>query len=216
MHLAPAPPALLLQGLHLEGNPWRVQLPPAPCFGRLLELLLDWKDALRSPGVLRCATALTRLVLTDHSAVVLSPPAGRLVLGAETADALLDALASLPRLQRLEDVVNPRATISHRPDVLTPAPARVMWEAGRRCPALHLDVIPYTYIGERRRQVGGLGRCPKMCRVRPYNCVRSHNCACTFCRVVPGDAAGGGGRRGRGGGGGGGGRGGGGGVELRA
>lgn len=66
-----------------------------------------------------------------------------LALPADWAGPLLDALAVMPALQLLEDVVNPQ-----RPDALAPAVARSMWEAGRRCPRARLEQINSTYVSD--------------------------------------------------------------------
>lgn len=88
------------QGLHIEDNQFREPLPAgAPCWANLVELLLDWGDALRGPSVLTAASRLTRLVLSDHLATLWTPGGGQLVPPAELADALLAAAAAHPSLR---------------------------------------------------------------------------------------------------------------------
>ena len=130
-----------MQGLHIEDNPFAQRLPPAPCLLNLVELLLDWKDALRSPDALRACTRLSRLSLHNHAVWAVTVAGQHCGLGADWGGPLLEALAALPALQLLEDVVNPQ-----RPDALAPAVARCMWEAGRRCPRARLAQATSTYV----------------------------------------------------------------------
>ena len=124
------------QGLHIEDNLLAQGLASLPCLANLVELLLDWKDALRDPAALRACTRLTRLSLHNHGVFM-----GAVGLPALWGDHLLDTLAAMPSLRLLEDVVN-----SQKRDLLVPAVARCMWEAGRHCPNLRLEQIHSTYV----------------------------------------------------------------------
>lgn len=88
--------------------------------------------------MLRACTRLTRLSLHNHGVFM-----GAVGLPALWGDNLLDAIAAMPSLRLLEDVVNPQQR-----DLLVPAVARCMWEAGRRCPHLRLEQISSTYVSK--------------------------------------------------------------------
>lgn len=129
-----------LQGLHIEDNPLARRLAPHPCFFNLLELLLDWKDALSAYDALRACTRLTRLTLTNH-AVYGTTATGSVPLPAAFGDRLLGALAAMPSLRLIEDVVDPSCL-----DLLVPAVARCMWQLGRVCPHVRLEQITSTFV----------------------------------------------------------------------
>lgn len=125
-------------------------LPTGPYLRHLRELLIDWRDALRCPAALSAATALTRLVLNNHLALRPAQPQGHAplpasataVLSAEASEPLLAALAGLPALRLLQDVV-PAGVVA----ALSPAVAWAMWQLGRRCPRVELGLLEGTYIG---------------------------------------------------------------------
>lgn len=129
-----------LQGLHIEDNPLARRLGPHPCFHNLVELLLDWKDALSAYDALHACTRLTRLTLTNHT-VYGTTDTGSVPLPATFGDRLLDALAAMPSLQLIEDVVDPNSL-----DLLVPAVARCMWQLGRVCPHVRLELITSTFV----------------------------------------------------------------------
>lgn len=147
-----------LQGLHLEDNELAGGLPHAPCLAGLRELLLDWQAALDSAAPLRGATALTRLVLSGHRAVDLVGERRLAIRPAAAAEPLLAALAALPALRAVEDV------LVGGEDVVTAPVAAVMWQLGGRCPHLRVGLLQDANVGmtladvERREAAGGGAR----------------------------------------------------------
>lgn len=113
-----------------------------PCLSSLRELLLDWRTAMASPAALRCAAQLSRLILSRYQPAV--PPADiqELLARRPDADALLDALAALPALRRLDDVYEEGNT-----HLVTAEQARVMWQLGRCCPRVQLAQPRSTNLG---------------------------------------------------------------------
>lgn len=95
---------------------------------------------MSAPDALRACTRLTRLTLHNH-AVWGTAATGTVGLPAAWGDRLMDALAAMPSLRLVEDVVNPQ-----RPEMLVPAVARCMWELGRRCPHVRLEQLTTTYV----------------------------------------------------------------------
>lgn len=130
------PPAPPLQALHIEGN-FISELPVGPYLGSLQELLLDWHTALASTAALRAATQLSRLVLHPWSQDATAAPPD-----AAAGEALLEALASMPALQLVEEVLPPTSS-----SAVCAGQAAVMWQLGRRCPHLRLGVREDSYVG---------------------------------------------------------------------
>lgn len=146
-----------LQALHLEENEFR-DLSVAPVCANLRELLLDWKNAMLSPHTLSACTQLSRLILCDHCVTVAAPPQHtvRVPPAAAAADALADALSSMPALRLVQDVLPPQEYL-----IVTAPVARAMWLLPRRCPHLRVELLEGTYVGwtladlERHEQPAG-------------------------------------------------------------
>ena len=113
-----------------------------PYCRQLRELLLDWEAAFSSPQLLRSATVLTRLALHGHRVLGVDAPPPLL-----SAAQLLDALAGLPALSELVDVL--AAQDGHEPyAAIGREAAEVMLLAGRRLPArVALGVLDSTACG---------------------------------------------------------------------
>ncbi|PRW33171.1 small GTP-binding [Chlorella sorokiniana] len=138
------PPAVVqmshLLALHCEQNSFAA-LPPGPYLCSLRELLLGWHMALASPAALQAATRLTRLVLWRTS-LQDGPMDPSLDLPAVAGEPLVNALAAMPALRRVDDSMkHPGAYL------LWPAVAQVMWRVGQRCPHLQLGVLQRKSIG---------------------------------------------------------------------
>lgn len=97
----PSLPPYQPQALHCEQNRFGV-LPVGPYLCGLRELLLGWDQALRSPAALHAATRLSRLVLwrTSLQDVPMDPV---IDLPAEAGEALVETLAAMPALRRVDD-----------------------------------------------------------------------------------------------------------------
>lgn len=77
-------------------------LPAGPYISSLRELLLGWHMALASPAALRAATRLSRLVLW-RTALQEEPQDPGIDMSAEAGEALVEALAAMPALRRMDD-----------------------------------------------------------------------------------------------------------------
>lgn len=130
----------MLQSMHIEENELR-ELPAGPYLGALREVLLDWHTALCSAAPLRGATSLTRLILNHHAALMIGL-GDQVVPHAEAAEPLLCTLATLPALRLVQDIMY-EGHVSN----FTPPVAAVMWQLGRRCPLLELQVLPDSNVG---------------------------------------------------------------------
>ncbi|KAI7841155.1 hypothetical protein COHA_005121 [Chlorella ohadii] len=138
------PPAVAqmthLHALHCEQNSFAA-LPLGPYLSGLRELLLGWHMALASPAALQAATRLSRLVLW-RTALQEEPRDPGIDLPAEAGEALVEALAAMPVLRRVDDdMKRPGAYLLH------PAVAQAMWRMGQRCPHLQLGVLQGSSIG---------------------------------------------------------------------
>ena len=99
------------QALHCEQNRFGV-LPVGPYLCGLRELLLGWDQALRSPAALHAATRLSRLVLW-RTALHDAPMDPVIDLPVEAGEALVETLAAMPALRRVDDNMKHPGTFVH-------------------------------------------------------------------------------------------------------
>lgn len=111
--------------------------PGAACLRSLQQLTVDWSTALSSSRALRAATQLSRLVLAGPGRH--HTPGGR-VNPIATAEALLEALAAMPQLQRVDEVC--RVELTSQLAALSLPKVHAMWQLGRRCPRVQLGTLP--------------------------------------------------------------------------
>ena len=99
------------QALHCEQNRFGV-LPVGPYLCGLRELLLGWDQALRSPAALHAAARLSRLVLW-RTALHDAPMDPVIDLPVEAGEALVETLAAMPALRRVDDNMKHPGTFVH-------------------------------------------------------------------------------------------------------